>query len=322
MIAARIRKIGAFRIESTPDPEPAAGEVRLKVAVAGLCRTDLKLIEVGHRDLVLPRIPAEEVTGTVDALGPGTSPGWLGKRVYVYPGISCGSCPPCRAQAGNLCAQMRIMGFHRDGGFAQYVTTPAASLVELAPDLDFESAVFAEPLSCCLNALELARLTPGERLGVWGAGPAGTLMARAGAALGGVPFVVEPDPHRCLLAGGQQTLPEGITLDVAVPAVGSAEAYHDALRRLAPRGRLVLFSGLAPAAACQPVDFNALHYQEQTLVGAYGCSYRHGIAALELIRSGKVRVTDLISHRIPLSQLEQGLDLVRRRAGMKILVYP
>jgi L-iditol 2-dehydrogenase len=322
MIAAVVRHIGSFRIEQVPDPVPAAGEVRVKVAVAGLCRTDLKLIEVGHRDLVLPRIPAEEVTGTVDALGPGTHHDWLGKRVYVYPGVSCGACPPCLARAGNLCAQMRIMGFHRDGGFAAYVTTPAASLIELAPDLDFESAVFAEPLSCCLNALELARLSCGERLGVWGAGPAGTLMARAGTARGAISFVMESDPRRCLLAGGQQALPEGITLDVAVPAVGAPEAYHDALHKLAPRGRLVLFSGLAPAAACQSVDFNALHYQERTLVGAYGCSYRHGVAALALIRSGQVKVADLISHRLPLSQLEQGLELVRQRAGMKILVYP
>ena len=322
MKAAVVRQIGSFAIENTPLPSPAPGEVRVKVAVAGLCRTDLKLIEVGHRDLVLPRIPAEEVTGTVDELGPGTAPDWLGKRVYIYPGTSCGLCPPCRSGAGNLCEHMQIMGFHRDGGFAEYVTTPAASLIELAPELDFESAVFAEPLSCCLNALELARLTAGERLGVWGAGPTGTLLARAGAAMGATTMVVEPDPRRRLLAGGVETIAPGLTLDVAIPAVGIPEAYHDAWHALAPRGRLVLFSGLPRTSSSQLVDFNALHYREQSLIGAYGCSYRHGVAALELIGSGKVKVADLISHRLPLSQLEEGLNLVRQRAGMKILIYP
>ncbi|MEI8138544.1 MAG: alcohol dehydrogenase catalytic domain-containing protein [bacterium] len=322
MKAAVIRQIGSFEIENLPPPSPAPGEVRVKVAFAGLCRTDLKLIEVGHRDLVLPRIPAEEVSGTVDALGDGTDLDWLGKRVYVYPGTSCGSCGPCRSGAGNLCEHMQIMGFHRDGGFAEYVTTPAASLIELASDLDFESAVFAEPLSCCLNALELAHLTAGEQLGVWGAGPAGTLLARAGAAMGATPIVIEPDPRRRLLAGGVQDLPPGMALDVAIPAVGTPEAYHDAWLRLGPRGRLVIFSGLSRTSSCQSVDFNTLHYREQTLVGAYGCSYRHGVAALKLIRSGKVKVADLISHRIPLSRLAEGLDLVRRRTGMKILIYP
>lgn len=322
MKAAVVRQIGSFAIENTPLPLPAPGEVRVKVAVAGLCRTDLKLIEVGHRDLVLPRIPAEEVTGTVDELGPGTAPEWLGKRVYVYPGTPCGSCPPCRSGAENLCEHMQIMGFHRDGGFAEHVTTPAASLIELAPELDFESAVFAEPLSCCLNALELARLKAGDRLGVWGAGPAGTLLTRAGRSMGATAIVIEPDPRRRLQAGGVQALPPGMTIDVAIPAVGAPEAYQDAWNTLAPRGRLVLFSGLSRTSACQPVDFNTLHYHEQTLVGAYGCSYRHGVAALELIGSGKVKVADLISHRLPLSQLAEGLDLVRRRAGLKILIYP
>ncbi len=322
MRAAVVRRIGAIAIEEVPDPEPSTGEVRVKVAVAGLCRTDLKLIEVGHRDLILPRIPAEEVAGTVDVLGPGTDPSWLGKRVYIYPGSRCGGCPPCLAKADNLCEQIRIMGFHRDGGFAEFVVAPAASLIELEPGLAFDAAVFAEPLSCCLNALELARLVPGERLGVWGAGPAGTLLARAGQAMGATSFVVEPDVRRRMVADGYEKLPEELKLDVAVPAVGAPEAYHEALRSLGARGRLVLFSGLAPASSVQSVDMNALHYHEQTLVGAYGCSYRHGVAALELIRSGRVKVDDLISHRMPLSQLEQGLDVVRRRTGMKVLVYP
>lgn len=322
MNAIVVRQIGSFHHEQVPLPQPGGGEVRVKVAVAGLCRTDLKLIEVGHRDLVLPRIPAEEVVGTVEAIGPSVSPEWIGKRVYLYPGTSCGTCQSCRTGAGNLCDHMRIMGFHRDGGFADYVTAPAASLVELASGLAFEAAVFAEPLSCCLNALELARLVPGERLGIWGAGPAGILLARAGLALGALSIVVETDTPRRLKWGGVQNLPASGRLDVAVIAAGSAAAYQHALDQLGPRGRLVLFSGLAPADARQTVDFNALHYREQTLVGAYGCSYRHGAKALDLIQRGLIPVTDLISHRLPLRRLGEGLDLVRRRAGMKILLYP
>ncbi len=88
---------------------------------------------------------------------------------------------------------MRIMGFHRDGGFAEYVAAPLQSLIRVPDGLGDEEAVFAEPLSCCLNALELGGVGEGDVLGVWGAGPAGTLLSRAGALRGAEVVVVEPD---------------------------------------------------------------------------------------------------------------------------------
>jgi L-iditol 2-dehydrogenase len=91
---------------------------------------------------------------------------------------------------------------------------------------------------------------------------------------------------------------------------------------LGPRGRLVVFSGLSRDTALQPVDLNRLHYLEQTLVGAYGCSRRHGEQALDWIDSNRVAVTDLITHRLPLHELGLGLDLVRTRKAMKVLLYP
>jgi L-iditol 2-dehydrogenase len=322
MRAIVVREIGRFEYTRVPDPRPGPGEALVRVALAGLCRTDLKLIEVGHRDLVPPRIPGEEVVGAVIGVGAGVPPSWLGKRVYLYPGAWCSQCPPCRAGAENLCHAMRIMGFHRDGGFAGLVAAPEKSLIELPDPLPFEHAVFAEPLSCCLNALELAHLAPGEAIGIWGAGPAGTLLERAARTLGATPVVVEPDPARRRHAGAVAALPPETLLDVAVVAVGQAEAYCQALDALRPRGRLVVFSGLSRATAIQPVDLNRLHYLEQTIVGAYGCSRRHGVQALDWLAAGRIAVADLITHRFPLPNLGPALDLVRRRQAMKILLYP
>ena len=84
----------------------------------------------------------------------------------------------------------------------------------------------------------------------------------------------------------------------------------------------MVFSGLSPADERLEVSFNQLHYHEQTIVGAYGCCYRHGIQALSYIAEGKVMVKDMVSHRMPLSDLEQALDLVERRQCMKIHLYP
>jgi L-iditol 2-dehydrogenase len=321
MKAVVVEKLGAFRLTDVEIPKPGVREVLVKVAVTGLCRTDLKIIEVGHRDLVLPRIPAEEVVGTVHEAGPDVDQSLMGKRVYIYPGTSCGSCAQCLTDAGNLCASMKIMGFHRDGGFAEYVVAPIESLIEIPENCEFDHAVFSEPLSCCLNALELANLKQGESVAIWGAGPAGTLLARATTALNANPTVIEPCANRRELISGVSQVPDKL-FDVAIPATGSSSAYDEAIAHLAPRGRLIAFAGLPHEESLRSVDLNTLHYKELTVVGAYGCSYRHGEQALRWISEGTIQVDDMISHRLPLEELGTALDLVRNRQGMKILLYP
>jgi L-iditol 2-dehydrogenase len=269
MSCIQVAEIGGFRLTRLPVRPPQEGEVLVKVAVAGVCRTDLKLIRVGHRDLVLPRVPGEEVVGTIAEKGAGVAGLECGDRVYIYPGQWCGSCPACRSGAENLCRSMRIMGFHRDGGFAEYVTVPAQSVIPLPDDLPAEVAVFAEPLSCCLNALELAGLRPGMAVGIWGAGPAGTLLHRAARAKGAEAVNIEPDGRRRDAIKGIASDGERL-FDVAVVAVGAKTAYKEALAHLGPRGRIVVFSGLPPADDRLAVSFNQLHYHEQTLIGAYG----------------------------------------------------
>jgi len=322
MKAVVVRKVGAFSLEEIGIPEPGPGEVLIETAVTGLCRTDLKIIEVGHRDLVLPRVPGEEVVGTIRALGPGVASHHVGQRVYVYPGTSCGTCKACVQGAENLCHGMKIMGFHRDGGFADYVIAPLKSTIRIPDGCPFDHAVTAEPLSCCLNALELGGLKPGETIGIWGGGPAGAFLAKAARAMGADATVIEPEAGRHRYHERIVYAPADLSFDVAVVAVGSARAYREALACLNPRGRLVVFSGLAKDETEQVVDYNCLHYGEKTVVGAYGCSYRHGTQALEWIHAGRVVVDDLISHRMPLGELERALELVRTRAGLKILLYP
>jgi L-iditol 2-dehydrogenase len=196
MRAVVVHEVGSYELEDLPVPEPGPGEVLIRVTVTGLCRTDLKLIRNGHRDLVTPRVPGEEVVGSVETLGPEVEQAWLDRRVYVYPGTSCGTCRECRRGAENLCREMRIMGFHRDGGFAGSVVAPVAALIPIPDGLSDEEAVFAEPLSCCLNALELGGVSPGDVVGIWGAGTAGTLLSRAVTARGAEPVVMETDSAR------------------------------------------------------------------------------------------------------------------------------
>lgn len=316
-----VEAIGAFQLTSRLQPAVGPGDVLVCVEVTGLCRTDLKLIRQGHRDLVLPRIPGEEVVGTVAACGNDVVGLNVGQRVYLYPGVWCGTCAACQQGAENLCREMRIMGFHRDGGFAEYVAIPAASVIPVPSGLAAEHAVFAEPLSCCLNALKLGAIRTGAKVAIWGAGPAGTLLHRAARALGAEPVNIEPDDRRRRLIDGIADRPEH-PIDLAVVAVGDRRAYEVALQCLGPRGRLVLFSGLSPKDSVLSIHVNQLHYFEQSVVGAYGCCKCHGEQALELIASHQVAVDDLISHDMPLSQLNEALSLIEQRSGMKILLRP
>jgi len=192
-------------------------------------------------------------------------------------------------------------------------------VIALPDGLEDDVAVFAEPLSCCINALEMARVTAGERLCIFGAGPAGTLLARLAAVRGAAVSVVDPDPVRA--SRHRHGVPFEGVYDVAIPAVGSADAYREAFRCLAPRGRLVAFSGL-PTGASPTIDLNGLHYQEQTVVGAYGCHYRHGEEAIRLLARREIRTDDLVTHRYGLDQLADALDVVRCRRGLKVLLYP
>ena len=203
------------------------------------------------------------------------------------------------------------MGFHRDGGFAEYVTAPAQSVIAVPAGLEPDLAVFAEPLSAASTPWNWALWPTGRTVGIWGAGPAGTLLSRASRALGADPVSIDPDPRRRDLIGGHPSCPDRL-FDTCIVAVGDKSAYADAIEHLAPRGRLVIFSGLPPSDDRMAVSLNQLHYHEQTIVGAYGCCYRHGAQALEAIAGGKVPVADMISHRMPSDDLDAALDLVAK----------
>ena len=321
MKCVQVEKIGSFIIKRVPIKKPSNDEVLIKVEVTGLCRTDLKIIRAGHRDLVLPRIPGEEVVGMIYEKGSDVANVEEGDMVYVYPGSWCGECEACKNGYENLCKHMKIMGFHRDGGFAEYVTAPSRSVIPIPDNITPEEAVFAEPLSCCLNALELGGISKGKSVAIWGAGPAGTLLYRASKAMGAVPLSIDPDPVRCAEIDGLQYPPDECS-DICIIAVGSRKAYEEAIIRLNPRGSLVIFSGLSNLDEMIPVSFNNFHYLEQRIVGAYGCLYKHGREALNYISNRTISIKDMVSHRMSLWQLEDALGFVENRKGMKIHLYP
>ncbi|RJS69510.1 alcohol dehydrogenase, partial [Methanophagales archaeon] len=167
MKAAVLGGIEDLKIVDIDIPACNPGDILIKVESCAICKTDVKMFHAGHRDLELPRVLGHEVAGTIVEVGKEVAEEFkVGDRVQVAPGLPCGSCPFCIRGIPNMCDKMKIIGFHHDGGFAEYMLVPAngvhnGCVNKIPPSLSFEEASLAEPIACCINALKRCRVEPG-----------------------------------------------------------------------------------------------------------------------------------------------------------------
>jgi L-iditol 2-dehydrogenase len=236
------------------------------------------------------------------------------------------------------------MGYHYDGGFAEYTIVPAKVLAvdglnRIPEGLGFDEASVAEPLACVLNGQELARIGEGDDVVIIGAGPIGCLHVRLARARGAARvFLADLNPDRLAMSAERvkpdaalhgtdlvdqvMKLTDGRGADAIITAAASGAAQEQALQMAARQGRVSFFGGLPkdnPVIAC---DSNLVHYRELTIVGANGSSPRHNAQALELIASGAVPVADLITHHLPLADVLEGIDIVARGTAIKVTIEP
>lgn len=346
MKVAKFYAPGDIRLEDVPEPEVSAGEVKIRVVNCSTCGTDVKISRSGHPNMTPPQIMGHEIAGEITEVGEGVD-GWaVGDRVQVIAAIPDGTCPECLAGHPAVCENQLSMGYQFPGGFAEYLVVPnevirVDGLNHIPESLGFAEASLAEPLACVLNGQELARVGEGDTVVIVGSGPIGCLhvrLARArGAAkvilidlnaerLAAAAAIVKPD----VTIASEDTDPVEAVLeatggrgaDVVITAAASGRAQEQGLRMLARRGRLSLFGGLAKDAPNITVDANLVHYRELTIVGVNGSSPAHNKQALELIASGRVPVSDLITHRLPLDRVLEALDIVARGEAIKVTIEP
>ncbi|WLI77298.1 Zn-dependent oxidoreductase [Kosakonia sp. H02] len=177
-----IEQPNQLTLADRPLPQPAAGEVRVKVKLAGICGSDSHIYR-GHNPFAkYPRVIGHEFYGLIDAVGEGVSPSRLGERVSVDPVISCGHCYPCSIGKPNVCTELVVLGVHRDGGFSEYAAVPARNAWTIPDTIPDEDAVMVEPFTIAANVT--GQVQPGENdiALIYGAGPMGltTLQALKG----------------------------------------------------------------------------------------------------------------------------------------------
>jgi L-iditol 2-dehydrogenase len=329
-----------------PKPQPGSGELLMRVRACAMCGTDVKIFNFGHHHIVPPRVMGHEVAGVVEELGEGTDGYLPGDPVQLIAAIPCGECFECENRSMSICSNQESIGYHYDGGFAEWLLVPAKVLkvkgVNLIPEeLPFEEAAVTEPLACALNGQELAQVDDGDVVVVIGAGPIGCLHVRLARARGASQIVLVEKNGARLMMSAQRVEPDaaidaskenavdavlkltdGRGADVIITAAGSGAAQEEALQMASRGGRISLFGGLPKDNPVINFDSNVAHYRELTVVGANGSTPAHNAEALRLIATGAVPVKDLITDRLPLDRVLDGIEAVKGGNSIKVVISP
>jgi L-iditol 2-dehydrogenase len=344
MKAVVYRGRGELRVEDVPRPEPAPGEMLVKVDACGICPTDLKKIEKGL--LPGPRIFGHEIAGTVAALGRGTRAYAEGDRVVVHHHVPCLRCFYCERRLYAQCAlykqNLTTAGFEPSGGgYSEFVVARepvvARGSIRIPDDVRAEEAAFVEPVNTCLKAVRKAGVQPGETVLVVGQGPIGLLLMQIARASGAEAIVSDSYGERLALghtlganaaldAAGDvvaeaRKLTEGRGADCAFVAAPGQDAFEQAVLATRPGGRIVSFAATSPGETIE-LDMGRVTPLEKDVLTAYSSSADLQQEAAELVWSRSVRVAELVSHRLPVARGLEAFALASGRAPgtLKVLL--
>ena len=306
-------------------PVPREKWVTLAVKRAGICGTDLAIAS-GHLKAKAPLVLGHEIFGTVWK-APGGQEELVGKRAVTEINVACGSCAYCRMGLNTHCQKVQALGIDRDGGFAEYVATPAEN-VHLVPDsIGDEEAVFVEPLAASVQLTKVSPPSPGSTWAVVGTGRLGLLILqvlklhdpKVLVAIGhrgmklemarrlGVKTFTTSEASKALdLAGGAK-------FDNVVEATGSPEGLSLAMGLVRPRGTVHLKSTHG-----SPVQFDAtkVAVDELTIQGSRCGPFEDAIALLE---RGDVKVGGMVTHRFHLERCAEAFDVAASKSAIKVL---
>ncbi|MEI7779255.1 MAG: alcohol dehydrogenase catalytic domain-containing protein [Actinomycetes bacterium] len=329
--------VAELELVETPDPRPNVGEVLIEVAGAGICGTDLHIID-GTYVSNPPVTLGHEFAGRVVELGDGVDSSLLGRTVAVEPPVSCGVCEWCTRQLPMHCRERRSLGTSRDGGFATHVVVPARNLHLLPDSMAPFLGALVEPLACvCNGLLDPDVIAPGTRVVVIGPGPVGLLATQVAAALGADVTLVGLDRDsqrlgiasqmgldaRCLdtdgIRGELEHEGRDRRIHVVIECSGSAAGMQWGLSLPRPRGTHIQL-GLLPAAA--QTSFSGAVLSELQVRTSYGSTPVAWNRALELLTQGKIQLEPLVTAVRRLEEWRRAVADFEAGIGIKTLFDP
>jgi L-iditol 2-dehydrogenase len=335
MKAMRLTGLRSMERQETPTPDLAhPGDVRVRMAVVGVCGSDVHYYEEGRIGGQVVRYPftvGHEGAGIVEAIGAAVTRVKPGDRIALEPAQACGTCDQCLASRPHTCRKLRFLGCpgQAEGCLSEYIVIPEAGCVPIPDDMSFDQAALSEPLAIGVYAVRQSIPMRGARIGILGAGPIGLsvlltaraqgaariyvtdLVAdrlahaeRAGAAAAGNP------EREDVAARVKQAEPGG--LDAVFECCGRQEALDQAVDLLKPGGKLMLI-GIPPTLERVTFRIDPLRHKELCIQNVR--RQNHCVqAALDLMRSGEVPAESLVTHRFPFEKTREAFELVSARA--------
>ena len=345
MLAAVYHGKNDVRVESVPVPHIGPGEILVRVHTCGICGTDLKKISTGSHSA--PRIFGHEIAGKVAAVGSGVTDFNIGDRVMVFHHIPCGNCYYCERKVFAQCPTYKKVGVTAGydpsgGGFSEYVRVMdwivKKGVVRIPDHVSYEQASYIEPVNTCLKGIETLQLKRGETVLVIGQGPIGIILALLAKRAGGRVITSDLYQQRLTIAktlgineflegkGDLVAQTRGLTggrgADAVIVAVANNSLIQPALDATRPGGRVLLFAQTVRSQA--QFDPSAVCMDEKTLLGSYSASVDLQNLSADFVFNSGIDLTRLISHRFPLQQALDGLELAANPQpdSMKIVISP
>jgi len=324
-----------IRIEECVPVDPSPDEVRIAVAYAGICGTDLHVYHgrMDHR-VTMPHVMGHEMSGIVEAIGAGVTHVSVGDRVVVMPLISCGQCPACQAGHEHICQRLKFIGIETPGGFQSSVTVPAHTVLPIPRALSLQLGALIEPLAVACHDVRIGGVRSGELSVILGGGPIGALIALVARANGAKVLVSEINPYRLELlekmgidtinphesdiAEHVNLLTEGAGCDVVFEVTSSAAGARLMTQLPRTRGRIVVVGIFNDPPQ---VDLHRFFWRELKLFGARVYEREDFEQAIAWATSGKLPLGLLVRDIYPLELLQEGFRLMESGGGvMKILL--
>jgi len=320
---------GLVELREIPDPTPDRGDLVVAVRGAGICGTDIHLIDGDLPYDRVPVVPGHEFYGEVVAVGSDVDPSRIGTLVAVDPNISCHACAECRRGRGNLCLNHEALGISLDGGSAEFARVPAVLAYELPPDVSDAGALLVEPLSCAIHGFDVLPRQLGERYLIYGAGAMGILMGLLAADTSVEPVhVIEPNPARRALAASFGLVPvaHADELDpqrrweTVIDCTGNVTAIEDGLTRVRAGGTFQCF-GVAEADAVVRMRPFDIYRNEVSIVGSMAVLNSFD-RAVQLAQIWGDRLAPLVTHQFSLAQYSDAVATFRAGSGLKLAIRP
>jgi L-iditol 2-dehydrogenase len=327
------------RLQEMPVPRIGSGDLLVRVRASGICGSDLM---EWYRIKKAPLVLGHEVAGEIIEAGDGVKDFRVGDRVFAAHHVPCGECRYCQAGHQSVCEMLRTTHFD-PGGFAEYIRVPKINVelgtYRLPDEVTFDEGSFIEPLACVVRAQRFARFNPGHTVLVIGSGISGLLHIQLARARGAGRIIATDISDFRLEAAtrfgadatlcGTEDVPnkvrelnDGRLADLVIVCTGAMPAIRQAVKAIERGGTLLFFAPTA-AGVDVPIPLFDFWRDEIAVITSYAASGQDLVESIELIRARQVRVADMVTHRLSLTEAGLGFQLTASgQESIKVIIDP